>query len=325
MPKVYVTRRVPEASVELLRSVAEVRQWDSDDVVPRSVLLQEVADCDGLFCLLTERIDDELLDRAPRLKVVANMAVGYDNIDVAAVTRRGIVATNTPGVLTETSADLAWALILATARRVVEGVDFVRAGKWKTWGPMLLLGHDVHHATLGVIGLGRIGFEVAKRSIGFDMKVLYHNRRRRPDVEQQYGWQYADLPTLLRESDIVTIHTDYNPSSHHLIGREQLQMMKRTAYLINTARGPIVDNMALAEALEQGWIAGAGLDVTDPEPIPLDHPLTKLPNCVILPHIASASVATRTRMATLAAENIVAVLQGKRPPTPINPEVLEGR
>mgnify|MGYP000598561597 CR=1 FL=1 len=325
MPKVYVTRRVPEASVELLRSVTEVRQWDSDDVVPRSVLLQEVADCDGLFCLLTERIDDELLDRAPRLKVVANMAVGYDNIDVAAVTRRGIVATNTPGVLTETSADLAWALILATARRVVEGVDFVRAGKWKTWGPMLLLGHDVHHATLGVIGLGRIGFEVAKRSIGFDMKVLYHNRRRRPDVEQQYGWQYADLPTLLRESDIVTIHTDYNPSSHHLIGREQLQMMKRTAYLINTARGPIVDNMALAEALEQGWIAGAGLDVTDPEPIPLDHPLTKLPNCVILPHIASASVATRTRMATLAAENIVAVLQGKRPPTPINPEVLEGR
>lgn len=325
MPKVYVTRRVPEASVELLRSVAEVRQWDSDDVVPRSVLLQEVADCDGLFCLLTERIDDELLDRAPRLKVVANMAVGYDNIDVAAVTRRGIVATNTPGVLTETSADLAWALILATARRVVEGVDFVRAGKWKTWGPMLLLGHDVHHATLGVIGLGRIGFEVARRSIGFDMKVLYHNRRRRPDVEQQYGWQYADLPTLLRESDIVTIHTDYNPSSHHLIGREQLQMMKRTAYLINTARGPIVDNMALAEALEQGWIAGAGLDVTDPEPIPLDHPLTKLPNCVILPHIASASVATRTRMATLAAENIVAVLQGKRPPTPINPEVLEGR
>lgn len=316
-PNVYVTRRVPEPALALLRESANVRLWDSDDPVPREVLLRELADVDGLFCLLTERIDAELLDRAPRLKVVANMAVGYDNFDLAAIRRRGIVATNTPGVLTETTADFAWALLMASARRVVEGVDYVRAGRWKTWGPMLLLGQDVHHATLGVVGMGRIGAEVAKRALGFDMRVLYYDTYRREDLEQRHGYRYVDLETLLRESDFVTLHVDLNPSTYHLISTEQFALMKPTAHLINAARGPIVDPKALYEALRSGKIAGAALDVTEPEPIPPDDPLLTLPNCIIVPHIASASVATRTRMATLAAENILNVLAGRPAVTPI--------
>ena len=316
-PNVYVTRRVPEPALALLRESANVRLWDSDDPVPREVLLRELADVDGLFCLLTERIDAELLDRAPRLKVVANMAVGYDNFDLAAIRRRGIVATNTPGVLTETTADFAWALLMASARRVVEGVDYVRAGRWKTWGPMLLLGQDVHHATLGVVGMGRIGAEVAKRALGFDMRVLYYDTYRREDLEQRHGYRYVDLETLLRESDFVTLHVDLNPSTYHLISTEQFALMKPTAHLINAARGPIVDPKALYEALRSGKIAGAALDVTEPEPIPPDDPLLTQPNCIIVPHIASASVATRTRMATLAAENILNVLAGRPAVTPI--------
>lgn len=322
-PKVYVTRRVPEIGLTMLREHCDVRQWDSDEVCPRDVLLREVADVDGLFCLLTDKINDELLDRAPKLKVVANMAVGFDNLDVAALTRRGIVGANTPGVLTETTADFTWALLMAIARRVTEGERYVHAGKWKTWGPLLLLGHDVHHATLGIIGMGRIGFEVAKRAFGFDMRVLYYDVNRRQDLEAKLPIQYVPMETVIREADFLTLHVDLNPNTYHLISTEQLRSMKPTAYLINAARGPVVDPKALYQALKEGWIAGAALDVTEPEPIPMDDPLLTLENCLIVPHIASATVATRNAMAKLTAENILAVLQGKRPPTPVNPEVLE--
>jgi glyoxylate reductase len=321
-PVVYVTRRIPEAGPAKLRETCEVRQWDSDEVIPRETLLREVRDAEALLTLLTEKVNDELLDAAPKVKVVANMAVGFDNFDVAALTRRGVVGTNTPGVLTETTADFTWALLLSAARLVPQGVQYVRDGKWTTWGPLLLLGQDVHHATLGVIGMGRIGQEVAKRARGFDMQVLYYDVYRREDLEQQLGYRYADVDTLLRESDFVTLHVDLNAQTRKLINAEALAKMKRTAILVNAARGPIVDQKALADALRDGVIAGAALDVTDPEPIPLDDPLLKLDNCIVVPHIASASVATRTRMSELAAENILAVLGGRRPPTPVNPQVL---
>jgi glyoxylate reductase len=317
-PSVYVTRRIPEAAVRLLESAAETRVWAADVPIPRDTLLQQVQGVDGLLCLLTERIDAELLAAAPRLRVVANMAVGYDNVDVAACTARGVVATNTPGVLTETTADMAFALLMAAARRVVESERYVREGRWQTWGPMLFLGQDVHHATLGIVGLGRIGAEVARRARGFDMRVLYHARSRKPELERDLGVEYASLERLLRESDFVSLHVDLNPETRHLISSARLRQMKPTAVLVNTARGPVVDQRALYEALRDGIVSAAALDVTDPEPIPADDPLLDLPNVIVCPHIASASVATRTRMATLAAENLVSVLEGRRPPTPIN-------
>ena len=320
-PKVYVTRKVPEAAIDLLRQACEVEVWEGELPVPRDVLLEKVRDIDGLFCLLTERIDQELLDAAPRLRVVSNMAVGYDNIDVAACTARGIPVGNTPGVLTETTADLAFALLLAAARRLVEGVDYVRAGKWKTWGPMLLMGQDVHGATLGIVGMGRIGQAVARRARGFDMRVLYHNRRPVPDAAAKLGATYVDLDTLLRESDFVSLHVPLTEETYHLIGREELQKMKPTAVLVNTARGGVVDPAALREALREGWIAYAALDVTEPEPIPPDDPLLRLPNCIVVPHIGSASVATRTKMALMAAENLLAGLRGEPLPNCVNPEV----
>lgn len=317
-PHVFVTRRIPEEAIQQLEQVAEVRVWNSDDVIPRETLLPEVSVSDGLLCLLTEAINDELLDQAPRLKVAANMAVGYDNIDLAACSRHGVVATNTPGVLTETTADFAFALLMAVGRRVVEGDRFVREGRWETWGPLLLLGNDIHHATLGIVGLGRIGAEVAKRARGFDMRILYHDASRRQDLEQSLGVQYVEFETLLKESDFITVHADLNPQTHHMFSTPQFQMMKPTAYLINAARGPIVDARALNTALRAGLLGGAALDVTEPEPIPMDDPLLELPNVIICPHIASASVATRTRMATLAAENLIAALEGRKPPTPLN-------
>ncbi len=321
-PKVFVSRRIPSVGIEKLRRSCEVRLWDSDEVIPRAELLRQIADVEGLLCLLTEKIDAELLDHAPHLKVVANMAVGFDNLDVPELTRRGIVGTNTPGVLTETTADFTWALLLAAARRIPEAERYVKEGRWKTWGPLLLLGQDVHHATIGIIGMGRIGQEVAKRARGFDMTILYYDVYRREDLERQLGYRYVDLDTLLRESDFVTVHVDLNERTRRMINAEALAKMKRTAILVNAARGPIVDSQALYEALKNGTIQAAALDVTDPEPIPLDSPLLTLDNCLIVPHIASASVKTRNAMAELAADNILAVLSGQRPPTPVNPEVL---
>lgn len=323
-PQVLVTRRVPQPGIDLLASACRVDLWDSDLPISRDVLLQRIADKDGLYCLLTERIDDELLDAAPRLRVVSQMAVGVDNIDVAACTHRGIPVGNTPGVLTETTADLTWALLLAAARRVVEGVDFVRAGRWLTWSPTALLGQDVHGATLGIIGLGRIGQAVARRARGFDMRVLYHSRQRKPEAEQALDACYVDLDELLAQSDFVSLHVSLTPETHHLIDRTALRTMKPSAVLINTARGGVVDHAALVEALRAGEIACAALDVTEPEPLPADHLLASLPNCIVVPHIASASVATRSRMAVMAAENLLAGLRGEALPNCVNPEAIAG-
>jgi len=317
--KVYVTRQVPEQGIDMLRHTCEVEVWKGELPVPRELLLEKVRDIHGLYSLLTDRVDQELLDVAPRLRVVSNMAVGYDNIDVAACTARGIPVGNTPGVLTDTTADFAFSLLMAAARRIVEGADYVRAGRWKTWGPMLLMGSDVHGATLGIVGIGRIGQAIARRAGGFDMRILYYD----PYIRDAGipGATSVDLDTLLAQSDFVTLHVPLTETTYHLIGQAALEKMKPTAILINTARGGVVDTEALYDALREGQIACAALDVTEPEPIPADHPLLTLPNCIVVPHIASASVATRTRMATIAAENLLAGLEGEPLPHCVNPEV----
>lgn len=320
---ILVTRKLPEEALTILRSAGDLQIWEQDEIIPRQTLLQKVGAATALLCMVTERIDNELLAFAPQLRIVANMAVGYDNVDVPALTQRGIVFTNTPGVLTETTADLAFSLILAIARRLGEGERIVREGRWGAWNPFAFLGRDVHHATLGIIGLGRIGAEVAKRAQGFDMRILYTNRGRNQEAEERFGCLRVELPTLLHESDFVVVLTPLTAETRGMLSTPQFQQMKRTACLINAARGPIVDQQALYQALHDGVIAGAALDVTDPEPLPKSDPLLTLDNCFIVPHIGSASIATRTRMATLAAENIAAFLSGRRPPTPVNPEVLE--
>ena len=321
-PKVYITRRIPESGIKLLQESCDVEIWDSDDVVPRDVFLKAISDKDAVLCLLTDKVDAETMDVAKSVKIFANMAVGFDNIDVEECTKRGVMASNTPGVLTDTTADFAFTLLMAAARRIREGHEFIQAGKWETWGPLLLMGQDIHHATLGLIGLGRIGTEMARRGQGFSMRVLYNDVVRREDLEQELGLEYADFDTVLRESDFVSMHVPYMPATHHLISTEQLAMMKQSAVLINTARGPIVDPQALYTALKSGEIWAAGLDVTDPEPIPMDDPLLTLDNCLIAPHIASASFNTRSDMSELAANNILAALSGERPPTILNPDVL---
>ena len=324
-PTIYVTRVLPEEALSVLERCGRVRLWAGDGPVPRDVLLREARDAEALFCLVTERIDEELVRQAPRLRIVALMAVGYDNVQLGALGARGIVLSNTPGILAETTADLTFALILAVARRVVEAERFVRAGKWRAWEPLLLAGRDVHHATLGVVGLGQIGTEVAKRARGFDMRVLYVSRTRKPGVEKALGCVAADLPTLLGESDFVTLHLPLTPQTRHMISAAELRLMRRSAYLINAARGSLVDQQALVEALRERVIAGAALDVTDPEPVPPGDPLLALDNCLILPHIGSATTATRTRMAVLAAKNVAAFFATGRPLTPVNPEVLDRR
>ncbi len=286
------------------------------------MLLAEAREAEGLLTLLTDRVDRELLARAPRLRAVSNMAVGYDNIDVAACTERRIAVGNTPGVLTETTADFAFALLMAAARRVVEADAFVRAGKWKTWDPGLLLGQDVHGATLGIAGMGQIGQAVARRARGFGMRILYTDEVARPQSEAETGAQRVDKDTLVREADFLTLHVPLTPHTRHFIGARELAMMKPTAWLINTSRGPVVDQRALAEALAAGRPAGAALDVTDPEPIPMDDPLLRLPNVILAPHIASASLATRSKMADMAVDNLLAALAGRRPPHCVNPEVF---
>ncbi len=323
-PRVYITRKIPEEAVKIVRDAAEVRNWEREDIpVPRETLLREVPRLDGLLSLLTDRVDDELMDLAPDLKIVSNLAVGFDNIDVPAATRRRIVVTNTPDVLTETVADFAFCLLLAAGRRLVAGDAYVRAGKWKTWALMLLAGQDLYGATLGLIGLGRIGSAVARRAKGFEMRVIYYDPYRREDIEKQLGIEYREMNEVLREADFISVHVPLMESTRHLISHDQFRLMKKTAVFVNTSRGPVVDQRALAEALQARQIFAAGIDVFEKEPVPDDEPLLKLDNVVVAPHIASASVPTRIRMATLAAENLVAVLQGKRPPNPVNPEVLE--
>ena len=321
-PEVFVTRLLPQEAMNKIHSFCDAKVWEGELPPPRAVLLQSVTDVEGLLSLLTEKVDAELMDRAKKLRVISNCAVGFDNVDVQEATKRGIVVGNTPGVLTDTTADFAFALLMAAARRVVEGDRVVRAGKWKTWGPMTLLGQDVHNSTLGIVGLGRIGSAVAKRAQGFAMKILYTSHVRNKEAESELGVEYATMDRLLAESDFITIHTNLTPETHHLIGREEFDRMKRTTILVNTSRGPIVDNMALYEALRAGKIAYAALDVTEPEPLPADHPLLTLENVIVVPHIASASVATRTKMAVMAADNLIAGLKGEMPPNPVNPEVL---
>lgn len=307
----------------MLRAVAHVDVWPGELPPTRAELLRAVAGCNAVLTLLTDRVDDELLDAAgPQLRVVSNYAVGFDNVDVPACTRRGIPVGNTPGVLTETTADLAWALLMASARRVVEGADYVRAGHWRTWGPLVLLGPDVHGATLGIVGFGRIGQSVARRAAGFGMTVLYSSRSRASaEVEAALGAVFVPFEELLARSDFVSLHVSLSAETRHLIDAAALARMRPSAILINTARGPVVDTDALVDALRSGVIAGAALDVTDPEPLPASHPLVALPNCLVVPHIASATRATRARMATMAAANVVAGLRGDRLPTPVNPEV----
>ncbi|MCD6506132.1 D-glycerate dehydrogenase [Candidatus Poribacteria bacterium] len=320
--KVYVTRRLPQPAIDMLEERFDVEIYPEDRAIPREVLMEKVKGIDALLPLLTDKVDAEVMDAAGgNLKIIANYAVGYDNIDVDAATKRKIAVTNTPGVLTETTADMAWALMFAVARRVAEADKFTRAGKFKGWGPMMFLGGDVYGKTLGVVGVGRIGSAVAKRARGFNMRVLYTDVVRNEEIEKEVGAKKVELDELLRESDFVTLHVPLMPSTRHLIGERELKLMKKTAYLINTSRGPVVDERALVETLRKGEIAGAGLDVYENEP-ELSPGLAELDNVVLTPHIASASVETRTRMATLAAENIIAFFEGKRPPTIVNPEVL---
>jgi len=323
-PKVLVTRQIPEDALRMLEEACELKIWPHSDVpATREFLEKEIVDAEGLYCLLTEKIDKDILEKGNRLRAISTMAVGYNNIDVSAATERGIPVSNTPDVLTETTADLAFALLLATARRVVESSDFLRRGEWKTWSPMLLTGQDVYGATLGIIGMGRIGEAVGRRASGFDMKVLYHNRRRKPEVEEKYGFEYAELNQLLSQSDFVVILVPYSSETANLITMDQLRLMKKTASLINVARGGIVNEKDLYDALTGGVIWAAGLDVFETEPVPLDHPLLTLPNVVALPHIGSASIRTRTKMAQLAAENLLMSLAGQRPKCLVNPEVFE--
>lgn len=321
MPRVYVTRRIPRAGLDVLRAAGhEVEVW-GDELPPLpDELLRGIADADALLPLLTDRVDARLMDAAPRLRVIANHAVGYENVDVNAATERGIVVANTPDVLTETTADFAWALMLAAARRIPEGVGYVREGRWRTWGPELLLGVDVWGRTLGLVGLGRIGMAVARRASGFGMRVLYHTPAPKPEADGLAEWR--ELDALLAEADFVSLHTPLTPETRGLIDARRLARMRPTAVLVNTARGPVVDTAALTGALREGRIFAAALDVTDPEPMPADHPLVSLPNCLVVPHIASASLATRERMARMAAENIVAVLAGRTAPNAVNADVL---
>jgi lactate dehydrogenase-like 2-hydroxyacid dehydrogenase len=323
---VFVARIIPDDGLRLISDSCDADVWPDELPPPRDVLLERIAGCDGVLTLLTDRVDAGFLDAAgPQLKVVSNYAVGFDNVDVPECTRRGIPVGNTPGVLTDTTADLAWALLMAAARRLPEADHYVRAGRWRTWGPLLLLGPDVHGATLGIVGFGRIGQAVAHRSQGFGMTVLYHDVARvREDVERELGATFVPLGELLERADFVSLHVNLTPETQRLIDRDALQRMKPSAVLVNTSRGPVVDTDALVDALRTGEIAAAALDVTDPEPLPADHPLIALDNCLVVPHIASASPATRGRMAEMAAANLLAGVRGERLPTPINPEVYEG-
>jgi glyoxylate reductase len=323
--RVYVTRIIPEEGLRLVREACDAEIWEGETPPPREVLLEAVRGVEGLLSLLTDTIDAAVMDAAgPQLKVISNYAVGYNNIDVKAATARGIAVGNTPGVLTDTTADFAFTLLMAAARRVVEGADYVRAGRWKTWGPTLLLGRDIHHSTLGLIGFGRIGKGMARRATGFDMRILYHDPYCIDDpVARELGAQHVDLDTLYAESDFISVHVPLLPATRHLIGAAALARMKSTAILINTSRGPVVDPAALYRALRDGEIAYAALDVTEPEPIGVDSPLLTLPNCIIVPHIASASVATRGKMASMAAENLLAGLRGEPLPAWVNPPAGE--
>lgn len=322
-PRVFVSRRVPQPGLDILERECEIKVNPYDRILTKEELIEGIKEVDGLLCLLTDSIGREIMSVNTNLKIISNCAVGYDNIDVEEATRRKIMVTNSPGVLNETTADLTWALLMSIARRIVESDKFTREGKFKGWAPMLFLGSDVHHSTLGIVGLGRIGRAVAKRARGFEMRILYTDVERvAKEVEDEFGAAFVSLEELLSSSDFVTIHAPLLPETYHLIGEKELKMMKKTAYLINTARGPLVDEKVLVQALQERWIAGAALDVYENEP-DLAPGLAELHNVVVVPHIGSASIATRGKMATMAATNLVAGLKGKVPPNLVNKELLE--
>ncbi|WP_429842413.1 2-hydroxyacid dehydrogenase [Brevibacillus sp. FIR094] len=315
--QVFVTRKLNPEVIAMLEKVAQVEQWTKDAPIPRELLLEKIEHVDAVLTMLTERVDEEFLARAKRLRIVANMAVGYDNIDLEACRRHEVIVTNTPDVLTESTADLAFALLMATGRRLTEANRFLLQGEWTSWSPTLMAGQNVYGSTLGIIGMGRIGEAVARRAKGFGMRILYHNRNRKPQAEQETGARYADLAELLQESDYVVLLTPLTEDTRMLMGEKQFSLMKETAVFINVSRGGTVDESALYQALVDKKIWAAGLDVFAVEPVPMDNPLLQLPNVVALPHIGSATVQTRAEMARLAASNIVAVLSGREPLTAV--------
>ena len=323
-PRVFVSRQMHSDSLELIGQATDMEVWPDDAPPTAPELKEKLADADGALINIMDRIDPTLLDAAPRLKVISQLAVGVDNIDIPECTRRGIVVGSTPGVLSKATADHGFALLLAAARRVVETDRWVRGNNWElAFHPLYWLGSDVNEATLGVVGLGQIGTEMARRALGFDMKVIYNSRNPKPDLEDRYGFTYADLDTLLTSSDFISLHVPLTPDTRRLIGEPELRKMKSTAILINLSRGPVVDTDAICRALQEGWIAGAGLDVVDPEPIPDDHPLMALDNVTITPHIGSASSLSRRRMGLMAARNLLAGLQGESLEHCVNPEVYK--
>jgi glyoxylate reductase len=321
--RIAMTREIPAVALETLKNAgADVTVWPEQLPPSPEKLLEHVEGAEGILSTLNDKIDAAFLDQVPTVKVVSNFAVGYDNIDVDACTERGIAVCITPDVLTDTTADFAFALLMAAARRVSESHQSIPRGEWKTWEPLGYLGQDVHGATLGIVGMGRIGVAMARRAAGFNMKVIYSDMYRNESAESELGVEHVEFDDLLTRSDFVSVHTPLTPETRGLFGAEQFKKMKSSAILINTARGPVVDTDALVDALNSGEIWGAGLDVTDPEPIPADHPLLSIDRAVVCPHIASASEVTRSNMARLAADNVVAVLTGKTPPRCLNPEVL---
>jgi len=325
-PKVYVTREIPERGLKKIKKRFDTEVWFEYTPPPKEVIIEKATDADALVSLLSDKIDAEVFDATPKLKIVTQFAVGYDNIDLKEATKRGIYVTNTPGVLTETTADFAWALLMAIARRVVEADKYVRSRKWKVgWHPNMLSGRDIYGATIGIVGAGRIGSAVARRAKGFNMKILYYDVISRPELEKELDARRVDLDTLFRESDFVSVHVPLMKATHHLIGAEKLKLMKKTAYLINNSRGPVIDERVLYKALKKRKIAGAALDVFEREPTPTDNPLLKLDNVVVAPHISSASYETRAKMAEIVAENLVVFFEGRKPPNLVNPEVMKVR
>ncbi len=318
-PTIFITRKLPEAAIETIQDQYEVKMWNYEDVpVPRETLIEEVKNADALLTMLSDSIDADVLNAGERLKAVANLAVGFDNIDLEVATKKGIAVCNTPDVLTDTTADLAFALLMASARRIVEAAELVKENEWKSWSPLLLAGHDIHHKTIGIVGMGKIGQTVAKRATGFDMEILYHNRTRKPEAEQELGAVYCSFDELVERSDFIVSLTPLTNETRNMFTRETFKKMKRSAIFINAGRGPVVDEDALYEALIDKDIAGAGLDVFVKEPISADHPLLKLSNVVGLPHIGSSSVETRVTMMKLCIDNIIAVLNGDEPITLVN-------
>lgn len=320
-PKIFITRAISEQAVVRLRASADVEVWPDEEPPSQEILLKKAPNLDGLITMLSDPIDAAIIENASRLKVISQMAVGFDNIDISTATEHNIPVGHTPGILTETTADFAWALLMAAARRIPEAERQVRGGIWKPWGPDILTGPDVYGAVIGIIGFGRIGQAMARRARGFDMRILYHDPERHPELEQELSVEYAELDDLLSESDFVTLHTYLSPETHHLIDRAALDKMKSSAILINTARGAVVDPQALTEALQSGKIYAAALDVFDPEPIPADSPLLKMDQVIITPHIASGSIQTRIQMAEIAVDNLLAGLKGERLPFCANPQV----